>query len=945
MKLNRILVYLVLFFARTISAQDVYKQNLTSVNGLLSNTVYDIIQDKNGFIFIATNEGIIRFDGVNFKEFKSKNLSSKSGSHLKTDSYNRVWYETFDGYLHYIENDSIKKIEQEKPIGFINYIVTKNKLIFASKNGIEILNLKTLQKINKIFVDFESYSYLNKLEGEITIFDGSKSLKTISQNKTNIITINGETIISPIYFEANKTIYITDKSNSNPNFYRFRNSKLEKVFSVKTNATIQNIYFLNKKFWICTTNGLLILNESGQIENHILKKLSITSILVDKDGITWIGTHNDGVFKIKNFNDLSLDLTNYKPLKINLEKDKIIIGNEYGELYKTDSIFNKLDKLKFKATNEISLINTLHPNYNFIVADGFYQTDKKFNVVSHSSFAVKSISILNENEIAVAATGLIGFKKINSKKNVKSEFDTFNYTDDFFSVKNNLRGKSCFHIPNTKKVLFATNNGLSIFDNKVLKEVLYHKKPLFIKSITNVNDTILMISSDEKIYTFNNKNNSVTLFSDTFDKISFQKKIKNDLYLIASNKVYQWKKNNFHLLPIEVSEKIIDFDSDNDSYYCLLSKSLIRFNKKLDNHKKTNTKLIIEKLIINGSEYKTDSKLQLKHHQNNVEITFSKIDFSSLQSFVLYKINSGEWKKLPYNASSLQLSALSPDNYEISLKTEGNNSSLQKIVFSINKPIWQQEWFLITIILFVFTFIILFYKIRMNSLSKKKNIEIEKITLENQLNENRIKLIKAQMNPHFFFNALNTIQSYITTNETEEATNYLTNFSKLTRLILEMTDKSTISIEDEIKIQKLYLDLQKIRLSDFNFSIKCYPKHIENVNIPTMILQPYIENAIIHGLSHKIGPKMLEITFLEIDNNKLQIKIIDNGIGLKKAQEINSKNKTKSVSFATKATLERLEIINRNNFTIAVESNELFEHETSKGTEITITINLEHDNI
>jgi len=377
----------------------------------------------------------------------------------------------------------------------------------------------------------------------------------------------------------------------------------------------------------------------------------------------------------------------------------------------------------------------------------------------------------------------------------------------------------------------------------------------------------------------------------------------------------------------------------------LLSKSLIKFNKKLENSKTTNTKLLIDKLIVNGAQYKNQFDIQLNHHQNNIEIAFSKIDFSSLQNLVHYKINSSEWKTLPYNATTLQLSALSPDNYEISLKIEGNDSSLQKIVFSINKPIWQQVWFLMALILFVFTFIILFYKSRIKALSKKKNLEIEKITLENNLNENRLKLIKAQMNPHFFFNALNTIQSFIATNETDEATVYLDNFSKLTRLILEMTDKNTIAIEDEIKMQKLYLDLQKIRLNDFQFHIKCQTKALEKAQIPTMILQPYVENAIIHGLSHKIGTKKLDIIFEEVENNKLQIKISDNGIGIKKAQEINSKNKTKNASFATKATLERLDIINRKNFTIAVKTNELFHGETSQGTEIIITMNLKYDTL
>jgi len=164
-------------------------------------------------------------------------------------------------------------------------------------------------------------------------------------------------------------------------------------------------------------------------------------------------------------------------------------------------------------------------------------------------------------------------------------------------------------------------------------------------------------------------------------------------------------------------------------------------------------------------------------------------------------------------------------------------------------------------------------------------------------------------------------------------------------LILEMTDKNSISIEEEINMQKLYLNLQKIRLNDFCFEIVSDPESIEKAQIPTMLIQPFVENAIIHGLSHKKGQKFLKILFFKTIDGKLEIIIRDNGIGIKKANEINSKSKTKSASFATKATLERLEIINRNNITIAIETNEIVENEISQGTEVKIKMNLAYESL
>ena len=240
-------------------------------------------------------------------------------------------------------------------------------------------------------------------------------------------------------------------------------------------------------------------------------------------------------------------------------------------------------------------------------------------------------------------------------------------------------------------------------------------------------------------------------------------------------------------------------------------------------------------------------------------------------------------------------------------------------------------------------FIYIRFKIKkQNEFLKLQLLEAEKTILaEKKASQSELKALKSQMNPHFFFNALNTIQSYIATNETEEATDYLNKFSKLTRMILEMTNKHWITIEDEIKMQTLYLNLQKIRLSNFDYQINIKNNNIHNAFVPTMLLQPYVENAVIHGLSHKLGMKNLWIELEITPQNQLEILIKDNGIGLQKANEINSKNTNKNTSFATKATLDQLEIINRNDCRITVETNELFDNNlNSKGTEVKITMDV-----
>ena len=174
--------------------------------------------------------------------------------------------------------------------------------------------------------------------------------------------------------------------------------------------------------------------------------------------------------------------------------------------------------------------------------------------------------------------------------------------------------------------------------------------------------------------------------------------------------------------------------------------------------------------------------------------------------------------------------------------------------------------------------------------------------------------IKAQMNPHFLFNALNTIQSYIYLNDKESAIMYTSKFSDLTRNILEMSTKDTITLDEEIKSLTLYLELEKMRFEDtFNYEVNIDRElNRDYIKIPSMLVQPYVENAIKHGLLHKKNNRVLKLTFKK-ENNLVVIIIDDNGIGRKRSQELNKIKNRMHQSFAMEANKKRLEIL-KNNF-------------------------------
>ena len=212
-------------------------------------------------------------------------------------------------------------------------------------------------------------------------------------------------------------------------------------------------------------------------------------------------------------------------------------------------------------------------------------------------------------------------------------------------------------------------------------------------------------------------------------------------------------------------------------------------------------------------------------------------------------------------------------------------------------------YFMLSLVIVLIALFIGFYIVRKNKFQLLiKNIKIEQ------------KLLQSQMNPHFIFNSLNVIKSMIYQNKSEFAVKYLSHYATLTRMILDHSRNEYITLDKEIKMLELYLDLQYVRFEEkFKYSIEIDPEIApEMVNIPPMLAQPFIENALEHGIMHKEEPGNIKISFKE-DGDMLIFEVSDDGVGREKAKEIESKNITikKHVSLATTITQERLENINK----------------------------------
>ena len=278
--------------------------------------------------------------------------------------------------------------------------------------------------------------------------------------------------------------------------------------------------------------------------------------------------------------------------------------------------------------------------------------------------------------------------------------------------------------------------------------------------------------------------------------------------------------------------------------------------------------------------------------------------------------NDTLWKQTNTNERNISFSALKPGMYTFeAYAVNFQNKTANPIIipFQINKPWWQQWWFYILILICFLISVYYLIVVRIRIIRKNNQQIIEQLNLKNELRNSLLSTIKAQMNPHFIFNSLNTIQSFIYQNDKINANKYLGKFSELVRKVLANSTKKVIVLTEEIELLKLYLDLEKVRFGDnlqIQFTI-AQDLDSDYIEVPPMLIQPYIENAIVHGLFHKKGNKDLLIEIKPIGSpDYIEIRIDDNGIGREVSNQLNQK-RSNHISFATSANEKRIELINQ----------------------------------
>ncbi|MEE9348489.1 MAG: histidine kinase [Flavobacteriaceae bacterium] len=308
-----------------------------------------------------------------------------------------------------------------------------------------------------------------------------------------------------------------------------------------------------------------------------------------------------------------------------------------------------------------------------------------------------------------------------------------------------------------------------------------------------------------------------------------------------------------------------------------------------------------------------DTLTILPKADKNISVTFGVLDFVNQDNITYeYRLLPNQKKWTSTESKALNFTNLNPITHVLEVKAS-NQHLKQSVVKQYIQvlPFWWQTRWAKTIFLLLFLLCVAFIMWYFFARFKKK--ETRKMTHEKIVANLELQALRSQMNPHFVHNSLNAIQYYIQRNEVNLSEDYLEKFSKLIRLFFENASKQFIPLNDEIEMLRYYLEIEKLRFEDkLSFELIIDDKiDIETQNIPAMLLQPIVENAVNHGLFHKLTKGMITINFIYIAEKEFTVIIKDDGVGTIRAAEIYKKSKRNYRSKSSEVLKERLHLLEK----------------------------------
>ena len=994
----------------------------TTAQGLAENVIVKTVRDKYGFLWIATHNGLSRFDGLSFKHYThnpsdSNSLRSIWISDLLVDDTQLLWATTEYGICYYDENkDQFVYINKPTEVQLVYKIPIckdyNNTVWVAAEDGLKKLNSLTkkftstslkriadpqfvlvlsnrelligtrgkgLYKYNKLKDTYRKLT-VNELPADAHFMDAlqdgeeawiatsegllqlkadehwnlfSAGIGELSGNKNaQLMCLKkfeaafGESkIICGTY---DKKLLLFDKVSS-AFTYQWKTTNTSKE-SFKP-AIIYSLQADGKMLWIGTNRGLLQVNlENKQQDDHLISNLVLGNYngLVRKvlpgnqaggaklwmipwqpyNGIVLLNLANNKILKEWNTVNTKKQTT-YQDV-IFSEKHKCVLAARDSAIDYYDETRGFIKSIPVKGNifclredkkgnvwighdEGITYLDTEKKTQRTFVSD-FKGTEVERNSYG-GGFPVNSIEIIN-NELWLASIkyGLFNFN-INSKKFTPhrqpspADFSTRNRASSILITAadsiwvGTMAGLSCYIPSKNKFINYDASNGF---------------KSTYIYSIVQDNEQNIWARGNADLVCFNvpsqkiigAKPNQLYDIDCHLQKIS----IYNNNVLLGHEGGFSIFNSTDFVHPVATLP--VAFLSG-----CKVNNKEIYFNRDQASYIPT----------------------VLNPFQNQISFDLNAIEFNYPED-VAYHYQLIGLDKVWLNAGikrSISYSNLRPGTYNFSFfvinRKSHNRSSVANFAFVIKPAWWQYWWFWPLLALIFATAVIVVARKRVNAIKEK---EQQRTTINKAMAELETKMLRSQMNPHFIFNSLNSIQKYIWENKEEDAAEYLARFAKLMRAILENSREETITVAEEMEVMKLYVDLEHRRSNGgFDYSIKAASHLVEKkVLIPPLIMQPFIENAIWHGLNKKGIKGNLSVTVFEKDQN-LVCEIDDDGVGRFQHKETPTAD-TKSLGInITRQRIEKL--VDSTGQYANIHIKDKSENGIAKGTTVTIILPLQ----
>ncbi len=893
-------------------AQTTQTITYTTKNGLPSNSLYRSVIDKKGFLWVATETGLARFDGKNFRNYSTVDgLTDNEITDMFIDSSGLIWAipfrrtacyynENTDRFENEETNKELKKINlnasyrpyvlQFGGIAFCsvdrNIFICKEKKVFALSQA---LSLKSIIPSN--IIEYQKNCYLLISEDTIRkIINNKIVLKYAFGKKISISEVENNTV----YLAANNSIAVYNFSSTGD----FTFIK-EKIFPFQFRIFCKT----GKRFSITSLNGTTYMLDKNTLEPteiiSVIDGVPVRNVLEDKDDNIWLSTLEKGLVKVQKKRISTLDNTDLKQnFNAILKTKNVFVGNNNGELLKYDGLYVK--KLFLNIDKNIDgwirkIINTKKGIYVSTQSGSFFIDEKKltitkaFNTISNANKSTKSAFLLNDSTLIMGGHAMAYSYNIN----------TNSITDSILKRVVSLGADGLGNI------YIGSNDGLFLWKNKKVEPLTTQKNAMSYKvnTITSTPDNLMWIGlgADSLVVLYKNKliatiplggvlpgNICKILYSNKIGELwlGTNKGINRINYTFINNKL-NYASTYFGTADGLVGEQINDIAIQDSTIYMATNEgiSFMPTNLRLP---VTDIPTFITKVEITDIPVELKSEYYLNYNQKNFNIEFSGVDLTGFIPQFEFSVNDGAWQA----TEKIYLKRLSAATYKIKIRAirrDGKPSKLEAIViFKIATIFWKSGVFW-TFFAFATFGLILYLQHRQNK--RKQKIALDKITTEKRLTELEMQALKAQINPHFVFNCLNSIKGFIYDKDYLQADKYLDRFSDLMRSTIDNSDASIISLKDEVLYLDNYLQLEKLRFDEkFDYKIIINPSiETEKVFVPAMLLQPYVENAIRHGMRFLENKKGTITISAKIENEKLICTIDDNGIGRERAAELKSK--------------------------------------------------------